>query len=40
MNLVKGAEVASGGAERHMDIEAERLGPLSFGLLLCGDSPH
>ena len=40
MDLVKRAEVAGGGAERHMDVEPEGPDILSFGLLLCGDTPH
>ena len=34
MHLVEGAEVAGGGAERHVDVEPEGLDILSFGLLL------
>jgi hypothetical protein len=40
MLLVEGAEVAGGGAERHVDVEPEGLDILSFGLLHCGDTPH
>jgi hypothetical protein len=40
MNLIESAEVAGAGAKRDMDIEAEGPLHLTFGLLLCGDTPH